>query len=249
MSRRELERAHGRNTSPMLPRRSPRQPGVTAGAILVAAGRSSRMGFDKLWADLGGEPVLAHALRMLASAGLNQLVMVVSAERMAQAHALLERLQVAAEVCAGGERRRDSVAIGLARLGRCEWIVVHDAARPFATSMLIQDGLRTALATGAAVAAIPMADTTKWVRDGVVVETLPREEVWRVQTPQVFRRVVLERALAFSNEDVGDEATLVERMGGSVRVFPGTADNLKLTTPEDLHVAAAMLSARRRVVQ
>lgn len=216
------------------------------GGILLAAGRSSRMGFDKLWADLGGQPVLAHGLRLLAQARLDELVVVVAADSLERTRRLASSMGVEARVCAGGERRRDSVAAGLALLKDVEWVVVHDAARPFATVRLVAAGLEAARETGAAVAAIPIADTVKRVRQGRVVETLSRDELWRAQTPQVFRRDLLERVLAERQEDVGDEATLVERTGGEVRVFAGAADNFKLTEPEDLRLARAIFEASRR---
>jgi 2-C-methyl-D-erythritol 4-phosphate cytidylyltransferase len=201
------------------------------------------MGFDKVWADLGGEPVVAHSVRMLRSAGVDALVLVVVPDRVQHARRLVTEQGLSAKVCTGGVRRRDSVANGLSHLGAPEWIIIHDAARPFATREMVLRGLEAARANGAAVAAVPMADTVKRVRGGVVVETLDRDEIFRVQTPQVFRRDVLERALAFSQEDVSDEATLVERTGGTVAVFQGSPINLKLTTPADLRLAAAMLEA------
>lgn len=216
------------------------------GAVLVAAGRASRMGFDKVWAELAGRTVLAYGLQMLATAHLDELVLVVSEARLSQAEALLAQLGIAARVCAGGERRRDSVARGLACLADCRWVVVHDAARPLAPAALVADGLEAARATGAAVPGVPVADTVKRIIDGRVVETLPRQELWRIQTPQVFARDLLASALAHSDDDVSDEATLVERVGGEVRVFLGAEDNIKLTTPADLRLVEALLHARER---
>lgn len=214
------------------------------GGLLVAAGRSTRMGFDKVWADLRGRPVLVHGLQMLADAGVGELVLVVAADRVDQARALVSELGIAAQACAGGERRRDSVARGLACLPACEWVVVHDAARPLASSRLVRRGLDAARECGAAVPAIPVADTLKRVADGRVVETVPREDLWCVQTPQIFRREALASALAASDEDVGDEATLVEWSGAQVRVFLGEEHNIKLTQPDDLLLAEAMLGMR-----
>jgi 2-C-methyl-D-erythritol 4-phosphate cytidylyltransferase len=148
------------------------------------------------------------------------------------------------KVVAGGERRRDSVAAGLAALDDCEWIVVHDGARPFVTADLVVRGLANARETGAAIAALPTRDTIKRVDGLDVVETLSRAELWAVQTPQIFRRDLLAAALASTTADVTDEATLVERIGGAVRVFEGSAANFKITTPDDMEIARAMLHAR-----
>ncbi|MBI4491189.1 MAG: 2-C-methyl-D-erythritol 2,4-cyclodiphosphate synthase [Chloroflexi bacterium] len=219
------------------------------GALLVAAGRATRMGFDKLWVELRGRPVVAYGLELLARCQLDALVLVVAEPRLDQARALLAELGLRGRVCVGGERRRDSVARGLACLEACDWVVVHDAARPLAAPDLVLRGLEAARATGAAVPGVPIADTVKRVQGGRVVETLRREELWRIQTPQVFRRDLLARALAESDDDVGDEATLIERLGGEVRVFAGAEDNLKLTTPDDLRLAAALLDARGAMSQ
>jgi len=147
-------------------------------------------------------------------------------------------------VCSGGRERRDSVAAGLDQLEACEWVVVHDAARPFVTGELIERGLQSARATGAAVAAVPARDTMKRVVDGSVLGTVPRQEIWSVQTPQVFRTNLLREALQSADQDITDEATLVERRGGEVRVFFGSEENWKITTPTDLELAAAWLEFR-----
>lgn len=216
------------------------------GAVLVAAGSSRRMGFDKVWAELAGQPVVAYSLKVLAeAASIDQIALVVSEERLAEARALVNGQQPRTLVCPGGALRRDSVAAGLAALDPCEWVVVHDAARPFVTAELVARGLQAAQATGAAVAAIATRDTIKRVSGEVVVETLPRDELRAIQTPQVFRRELLLRALALEDSDVTDEASLVERLGGTVRVYPGDEANWKITTPTDFHLAAAWIAEQR----
>lgn len=215
------------------------------GAILVAAGASRRAGFDKLWAPLGGRVVLSYPLEALgASPRLEQIALVVSPHRLTDA----ERLAAAYErvmVCIGGEQRRDSVAAGLQALDECDWVLVHDAARPFLAEALIERGLEAARATGAAVAGLPLADTVKRALEGLVLETLPRDQLWSIQTPQVFRADLLRSALQMADRDVTDEATLIERQGGQVRVFPGSEENWKITTAADLELAEAWLATRR----
>jgi 2-C-methyl-D-erythritol 4-phosphate cytidylyltransferase len=218
----------------------------TVGAILVAAGSSSRMGFDKLWAPLGGQLVLSYPLETLASSpDIDQLALVVARRRVDDARSLTGQLCRSVAIAVGGMQRRDSVAAGLAELGACSWILIHDAARPFLSQGLIAEGLRAAQESGAAVAALPSSDTTKRVVNGTVVETLPRHEVWRVQTPQIFRANLLREALRSSAAGATDEATLVERMGVRVRVFQGSELNFKLTTSVDLELASAWLAARQ----
>ena len=217
------------------------------GAVLVAAGRSTRMGFDKLWAELENRPVVDWSLQAIAaSCAVDRLVLVVARERLADAALLIAPYELPAMAVPGGERRRDSVAAGVRVLADCRWVLVHDGARPFLTPELVRRGLDAARGTGAAVAAVPVRDTIKRVRGSVVVQTLARAELWAVQTPQVFRRDLLRDALGASDEDVTDEATLVERCGGAVRVFPGDGSNLKITMPEDLELARALIERRTR---
>lgn len=215
------------------------------GLIVVAAGRSERMGHDKLWALLGDRPLLAHALSALAGPPVERVALVVAAARLAEARALVAALPVPATVAPGGARRQDSVRNGLLALGPCAWVAVHDAARPFATRALLERTLAAARATGAAVAAVPVKDTVKRVRDGVVVETPPRAELWAVQTPQVFRGDLLARAHREIADDVTDDAALVERLGVQVRVADGAYNNVKITTPDDLALAAWLLANTR----
>jgi 2-C-methyl-D-erythritol 4-phosphate cytidylyltransferase len=223
--------------------------GEPVGAILVAAGRSTRMGFDKLWADLGGRPVLAWSLSTLAAcAALDRIVVVTADDRLDDAWRLVGGIvpaRLRARTVAGGERRRDSVAAGLAALAECPWVLVHDAARPFLSEQVIARGLDDVTVTGACVAALPARDTIKRVdAERVVLETPPREQLWTVQTPQLFRRALVMEALAATDDDATDEAALVERIGGAVRVFEGAATAFKITTPEDLEIARALLSLR-----
>ena len=220
--------------------------GDPVGAILVAAGRSTRMGFDKLWADLGGRPVLAWSLSALARCpALDRLVVVTSEDRLDEAWKLVGRTvpaRLRGRAVLGGDRRRDSVAAGLDALTECTWVLVHDAARPFLSEAVIARGLDEVLTAGACVAALPARDTIKRVRpDRTVAETPAREELWTVQTPQLFRRDLVQVALAATDEDATDEAALVERIGGTVRVFEGDVKGFKITTPEDLEIARALL--------
>jgi 2-C-methyl-D-erythritol 4-phosphate cytidylyltransferase len=204
--------------------------------IVVAAGRSTRMGFDKVWVDLGGEPLLAHALRQAACVRPADLVLVVAPERLAEA----ERRAAGARVVAGGPRRRDSVANGLAAT-TAAWVAVHDAARALVPHRLFRDGFMAARLTGAAIPSLPLKDTVKRVTNGHVESTLARADHVVVQTPQVFRRDILVRALDSSDEEVTDEATLVERLGVRVVTFPGDERNFKVTTPLDLELARLLL--------
>src|SRR5579859_218574 len=195
------------------------------------------MGFPKLWADVCGRPLLVRAIDAAGGACPTELIVVVNPERVADTVALAPR----ARVVAGGARRRDSVAAGLAA-STAPWLAIHDAARALAPADLFSRGLAAAQATGAAVPVLPLKDTIKRVAAARVVATLPRAEHVIVQTPQVFRRDVLALALALSDDDVTDEATLVEQLGVQVATFDGDERAFKVTTPLDFALARTVLS-------
>jgi len=219
------------------------------GAVVVAAGRSARMGgVDKIVAPLAGRPLLLHALAAFEACAVVQRVVVVAApERRDAIAALIAEAGCAkvADVVTGGERRRDSVRAGLERLSDVEIVAVHDGARPLVTPAIIAEGVSLARETGAAVAAWPLADTLKRADgSGRVLETIPRDGVWLIQTPQVFRRDLLLAAHAATAADATDDAALVERLGQPVYLYRGAAENIKITTPGDLALAEALLRLR-----
>ena len=226
-------------------------PAERVGAIIVSAGASTRMqGTDKTLADVGGEPLISRTLDVFEECSAVGWMVLIIAEKNLDAIGELNRRKhwgKLADVCIGGERRQDSVRIGLAALPDCDWVVVHDGARPFVTGSIIEEGLRAAAATGAAIAVVPAIDTVKRVtEDGQVAETLDRRELVMAQTPQVFRRTLLERAHADTDEDVTDDAAMVERIGVEVRVFMGSHRNSKVTTPDDLSLARAIFAESGR---
>lgn len=221
-----------------------------ASALIVAAGRSARMqGVDKLFVELDGQPLLYHTLAAFEACDhINHVTLVLSLEAAEQALALLKQfdLQKVDATCLGGERRQDSVRAGIDATRACEWIVVHDAARPLVTPALIRDGIEAAQQTGAASAGLPVVDTLKEVAsDNSVLWTVPREHLWAVQTPQVFRLDLLRQAHEQGEADATDDAALIERLGTVVRLYAGSLWNLKVTVPEDVAVAEVLLRLRR----
>jgi len=149
----------------------------------------------------------------------------------------------------GGDARSQSVRAALREAGDADVVLVHDAARPMVTPELIRDCLATLAAhdCDAAIAATPVTDTIKESRGEEVVRTLDRSCLWAVQTPQVFTRQALERALDRADEDLAaatDDASLVESGGGTVRLVPAPRENMKVTTPLDLRVAELLLAER-----
>lgn len=222
--------------------------------VIVAAGRSSRMGgVDKQVALLGGEAVIAHSLRVFEEMDVvGSIVLVMSAENLHEGKGVVEAggFSKVVGVVAGGERRQDSVKIGLDLLaggedGAPEFVAVHDGARPFIDSEMVERGLTVAQKIGAAIAAVPVKDTIKMAPHRVVTETPDRDGMWAVQTPQMFRFDVLKTAHEMTSDDVTDDASMVESVGGLVAVFEGSNDNIKLTTPEDMELAALIYERRK----
>lgn len=218
------------------------------GAIVVAAGTSRRMGgVDKIHANLAGKPLLAHTVDVFQEcSSVDQVVIVLSEDKLEEGRRLVKenRWSKVTEVCSGGARRQDSVREGLKRLSGCQWVVIHDGARPCLSLNLIEDGLKEARHSGAAIAAIPVTDTIKTVSpDSFVKQTPLRQHLWAVQTPQVFRFDIINEAYQKAQGDVTDDATLVENLGYKVKVYPGSDANIKVTTPEDLLLAEAILKS------
>ena len=218
------------------------------GAVIVAAGSSRRMGgVDKLFILVHDRPLLAWTMEVFQNCqSVHQIALVVSEQRLEAARDLAKQAgwTKIKQICAGGERRQDSVAQGLSKLSHCDWVVIHDGARPCLTGDLIERGLVEAAYTGASIAAVPVKDTIKVVSEGLVQETLNRQNLWVVQTPQVFRFDIIERAYRQSVAEVTDDASLVEKLGQEVRVYFGSYDNIKVTTREDLEWATMLLRNR-----
>ncbi len=215
------------------------------GAIIVAAGSSQRMGgVDKVLALLGGKPILTRVVDAFQGCNpVDQIVVVLSEQNLERGQQLVteQGWSKVTDVCVGGRRRQDSVAAGLRRLSNCDWVVIHDGARPLVTVDLINHGLEAAKETGAAVAAVPVTDTIKLVGDDRIVhQTPPRQNLWAVQTPQVFRTDIIAEAYRQAKVEVTDDATLVEQLGYKVKLYMGSYANIKVTTPDDLALAEVL---------
>jgi len=225
--------------------------GEAAWAIVPAGGRGVRMGEKKQGLPLWGRPVLRWTLDVLEETpAVRGVVVVVPAEDVARWRRRLARCRKVRAVVAGGPERQESVARGLAAVPvDAGWILVHDGVRPCVTPGLVTRVLAAARAHEAAIAALPIAETLKRGPDGWVKETVDRDGLWAVQTPQAFRAHLLREAHRRAAADgvVGtDEASLVERLGVAVRLVPGLPENVKITRPDDLPLAWALLRGRRR---
>ena len=225
------------------------EPTSSVGAIIVAAGSSQRMGgADKIFVPLLKRPLISYSLQALNDSPLvGAIVLVVSPGNIEPGRRLVgeNAWDKVSDICAGGERRQDSVRKGLDRLQDTDWTIVHDGARPCIDADMVSRGLMEARQEGAAVAAVPVRDTIKMAGpDLAVTSTLARDGLWAVQTPQVFSTELLSRAHRQVSQDVTDDASMVERIGASVRIFMGSHANIKVTSPEDIPVAEAILKAR-----
>jgi 2-C-methyl-D-erythritol 4-phosphate cytidylyltransferase/2-C-methyl-D-erythritol 2,4-cyclodiphosphate synthase len=216
-------------------------------AIIAAGGRGHRFGGDrpKQLLQIGGRPILERSVAaFLAHPGVHEVVVALTKSLADDPPAYLRDTSKPLRIVAGGARRQDSVANAFAAAAPAsEIIVIHDAARPFASADLIARTIAAAVESGAALAAVQARDTVKEAGRAeaghYVRRTLIREEIYLAQTPQAFRRDVLRDALAL-NADATDEAALAEQAGHTVRIVEGEATNIKITTPDDLAMAEAI---------
>ena len=206
----------------------------TVAAVIVAAGASRRMGFDKLACRLDGGTVLECSVRAFDTHPMIDELILVAGENTAPAEAAAAGCTKPVQLVRGGATRMQSVCAGLAAV-RSEYVAVHDAARPFVSAQVIRAVLEAACETGAAAPAVPVKDTVKRAENGVVIETPPRAALFCVQTPQCFRTALYRELLARGvPDDATDDCSVFERAGVPVRLTQGDYANRKITTREDL---------------
>ena len=222
--------------------------------LIPAAGSGKRMGAgkNKLFLELRNIPILIHTLRVFdKDPNCEQIVLAVKKEEQLFIEELLNEYSITkvAAIVEGGNERQHSVYAALKAVTSKGIVLVHDAARPFIHLEVIQQLGETAKAFGAAVAAVRAKDTMKKVEDGIIQETVDRESLWVIQTPQAFKYTLLEKAERLAEEEnfLGtDEAMLVERLGERVHIVESTYDNVKMTTSEDLLYGEAILNKREQ---
>ncbi len=221
-------------------------------AVIVAGGSSVRMGSDKLMANLGSMPVLARTLAAFQrSAFVEEIILVTRADKLEQMAQLVKEWgddKVSRVVC-GGKTRMESALAGVSEVDhRAKLIAIHDAARPLVTEDVILRTVYAARDYHAAVPAVASVDTLKAVdENGFVIGTVDRETTLRVQTPQVFSADLIKGALTKAVSqglNLTDDCAAIERMGIKCRTVLGDEDNIKITTPRDLLLAAALLRER-----
>lgn len=232
---------------------------ATAGkvaAIVVGAGSGQRLGgIEKAFMPLAGHPLIAHSVGLLERMPeIDEICLVVADFGLSKARVLVDRYawRKVTAIVPGGATRQDSVLAGLHACSTSEWVMIHDAARPLLTKDIVRRGLQTVTLSGAALAAIPVRDTIKQALPGsdsssapLVKETVDRSTLWLAQTPQVFRTSLLRAAFAHLGGEAGkmtDDAAVAQAAGHQVHVFNGDARNLKVTLPEDVTIAEALLA-------
>ena len=223
-------------------------------AVVAAAGSSSRMGQDKMMLPLRDDLVIVHTLRALEYCPYIQEIVVVTREdqivpvgRLCSDYFLTK----VTKVIVGGETRTQSVRLGTLEVSeRAELIAIQDGARPLAAPELLEEVILTAAKCGAAAPAIPVKDTIKRAVNGVVEGTPDRDQLFAVQTPQVFEADLIRAALHQAAEEgisLTDDCAAVERLGMKVTLTRGSEENIKITTPTDLAVAEAILWKREQI--
>lgn len=229
-------------------RRRKKEAGPSCSAVVVAAGASSRMGFDKALAEVGGLPVIVRCLQSFQDApSVNEVVVVTRTDLVPEVARLCQDngLSKVVKVIRGGESRTQSARLGTLECARkAKLIAIHDGARPFVSVKVIEDAVAQAAVNGAAAPAVPVKDTVKSAHDGIVEQTLDRSALYAVQTPQVFDGDLIRAALQKALDDgveLTDDCAAVERLGMKVVLTAGDERNIKLTTPTDLLIGEVLL--------
>ena len=221
-------------------------------AIIVAAGGSRRMGFDKLFATIVGRPVIAHTIGAFERAGsVGEIIVIGREDRLDEIKAIVrdENFKKVRSIVPGGKHRQDSVRAGLDHLAAgAKYVAVHDAARPLITPEQIECVLEQCRMHAAASLAEPISDTLKYAdSEFFVTGPVDRHQLYAMQTPQVFERTLIEdayRAVYAENVSVTDEVSAVERLGRKVILVPNKDLNFKITYPRDLALAEFVLTQR-----
>lgn len=220
--------------------------------IIPAAGQGKRMksNMNKQFLHIEGQPIIVHTLRIFDhDPNCKAIHLVVNDQEINMFHQLLmdSSIKKAKSVIRGGSERQYSVYNGIKQIQSEGIVLVHDGARPFVSREVIDRTVKEANLSGAAVAAVPVKDTIKKVKDGKVIQTIERSSLWSIQTPQAFQFSLLKEAYEKAEEQgfVGtDDASLVEYIGRQVSVVLGDYDNIKITTPEDMSYAELVIKKR-----
>ena len=218
-------------------------------AVIVAAGETTaKGGFDRIFSDLAGKPILAHAVAVFeACPCVDEIIVVTSAGSLSRTWRLVseQAWHKVTKIVPGGTRRQDSVMAGLQEVGECTWVLIHDGARPLVTAEHITACLSAAKECGAAILAVPTREAVKMVNAELKVRGTPdRSTLWLAQTPQAFRKDLIVEAYRGAFGEVSDDSVLIERQNHPVKVCMGAYENIKINTAEDLKCAEVLVRNR-----
>jgi 2-C-methyl-D-erythritol 4-phosphate cytidylyltransferase len=223
---------------------------MNVSAIVLAAGAGKRFKSkeSKALVKVLGKPLFIYSLEILSKTFfVKEIVVVVNDDNACDVAREIKRYRISKVKCLvkGGRRRQDSVFCGLTAVSdKVDFVLIHDSARPFINSKIVSAVVKEACKIGAAILGVPVKATLKEIVacEKIVKKTLNRGKLWEIQTPQVFKKdVILQAYNKFNREDVTDDASLVEKLGKKVAVVQGAYSNIKITTPEDLCIAEALL--------
>lgn len=226
--------------------------GVKCAAVIVAAGTATRMkGTDKIMTEICGEALIVHTLRAFQNSDDIQEIVLVTREDLLQPLSELcvsKKITKVKKICKGGETRAESVQAGLDQISKeCDFVAIHDGARPLVSKAVIHEAVCKAAKYNAAAPGVPVKDTIKIVHGGIVDSTPDRSALYAVQTPQVFQLDLYRAALAKAiqeKKEITDDCSAAEAFGLNVFITPGSDENIKVTTPSDLVLAEALLKRR-----
>lgn len=226
---------------------------IKVAVIIAAGGKGERMKAEipKQFISLHNKPIIVHTLRKFAGCpGVQKIILIVPENEVAETDLLVSKWNIVknTEVIAGGKTRQHSVWNGLRKIpAEIEIVMVHDGVRPFISEKIISKCIEETKKWGAVITAVPVSDTVKEVVNNSVSRTLDRSKLWRVQTPQCFKKEILTKAYKKAwetNQTATDDSALVEKTGYTVRVIQGEEKNIKITSPEDLKIAEKLLEEK-----
>jgi 2-C-methyl-D-erythritol 4-phosphate cytidylyltransferase len=221
----------------------------TSSAIVVAGGTGKRFGGKKQFINLEGEIVLKIAVKAFDIPYIDRIVVVVPEEDVDEVKSFLMGFKNEIKIVSGGKARHNSVMNGLNAAGNCDIALIHDGVRPFVTESLIKKVIEGTRDTDGCIPVMPVTDTIKIAENGFIRQTVPREHLFTVQTPQAFK---MEKILYAHNKAMGreyiptDDSILIEESGGTVRIVEGERFNIKITLPEDMILAEAIYAFQNR---
>ncbi|OGH96783.1 MAG: 2-C-methyl-D-erythritol 4-phosphate cytidylyltransferase [Candidatus Melainabacteria bacterium GWF2_32_7] len=220
-------------------------------AIIPAAGSGTRFGSNKnkLLENINGMPVIIHTLQTISSIdAIDEIIVCTSDNIIDEIKNLVSKYNISKvkQVILGGVTRQESVFKGLKTLNNPDIVIIHDGARPLITRDIVENSIKTATEKGAAIVAVPTKDTIKRVnKENRIIETLNREELWNIQTPQVFNyKDILEAHIKFQGQNFTDDSALIEALGMPSFTVMGSYKNIKVTTQEDIKIAEVFITSR-----